>query len=195
MKHTQSSISWFSIIEVLIGIFIFTLWLVAVYAVIQSTIRMSDYNRHYSVATNLWKEQIELMRHIRDSNYDQLKPYMQMDPLWSVADPDSFFWNGFYKIYHDFTVTSNNTFPTWVENIDDITDIESYRICSDEKGRYVYCDPIDSSHTLTPLYRYIEISDVPGISEAKKIRSVVEWRSKWEHRFEVSTILTDWRRL
>ena len=194
MKHTQNNISWFSIIEVLVGIFVFTLWLVSVYAVVQSTLQMSDYNRNYIIATNLWKEQSELMRHIRDSNYTQLKPYMQMNPLWNVDSATSFFWTGSYRIYNDFDATGNQ-FTTWVDRISDITDRASYQICQDDEQRYVYCDLSNLSHTPTRFYRYIDMSNVANMPDIKKIRSVVEWRSKWEHSFEVSMILADWRRL
>ena len=195
MHQNNTNISWFSIIEVLVGIFIFTLWLVSVYAVVQSTIQMSDYNRNYIIAMNLWKEQMELMRHIRDSNYTTLKPYLQMDPLGPVNAPTSFFWTGTYKIYNDFDSSGAGNFSTQVNILSDLSDTSSYRLCLDAESRYVYCDTSNSQHISTPLYRYIEISEVPDIADARKIRSVVEWQSKWSHDFEVSMILTDWRRL
>jgi hypothetical protein len=41
---------------------------------------LNDYNKNYIIATNLAREQLELVRNIRDSNYKQIKKYNQINP-------------------------------------------------------------------------------------------------------------------
>jgi hypothetical protein len=47
---------------------------------------MNDYNKNYIVTSNLAREQIELVRNIRDSNYQQLKKYNQINPANAEYD-------------------------------------------------------------------------------------------------------------
>jgi hypothetical protein len=48
--------------------------------VVNSTLRLNDYNKNYIIGVNLAREQLELMRNIRDSNYKVLKPYDLKNP-------------------------------------------------------------------------------------------------------------------
>ena len=65
LKNTRA----FSIIEILIGMFIFTLWLISVYAIITSSVKMNEYNKNYIIASHLAREQLEILRNNRDYNY------------------------------------------------------------------------------------------------------------------------------
>ncbi len=69
----------FSILEVIVWIFIFTMWIISVYWVIVSTLKLNEYNKNYIIASHLAREQIELVRNIRDSNYKKIKKYNQID--------------------------------------------------------------------------------------------------------------------
>jgi hypothetical protein len=51
-----------------------------VYAIISSTLRVNDYNENYIIASNIAREQLELVRNIRDSNYIKIKPYNLKNP-------------------------------------------------------------------------------------------------------------------
>lgn len=95
----------FAIIEILVWIFIFSLWLVSIYAIMISTLKMNDYNSNYIIATSLAKEQIELVKNIRDTNYMNLKPFNLKNPEWmNFDDKDKFELNHYYKIENDFEV-------------------------------------------------------------------------------------------
>jgi len=71
----------FSIIEVLVGIFVFSLGLVAVFMLLSSSMTLNELNKNKILASNLAREQIELLRNIRDTNYQRLQP-------WNLINPD-----------------------------------------------------------------------------------------------------------
>jgi hypothetical protein len=41
---------------------------------------LNDYNKNYIVASNLAREQLELIRNIRDNNYKKVQIYNQINP-------------------------------------------------------------------------------------------------------------------
>jgi hypothetical protein len=43
-------------------------------------LRVNDFNENYIIASNLAREQLELVRNVRDSNYMVLKPYNLKNP-------------------------------------------------------------------------------------------------------------------
>jgi len=57
----------------MIGVFIFTLGLVAIYALLISSLNLSEYNKNAIIASQLAVEQIEIIRNIRDTNYSTLR--------------------------------------------------------------------------------------------------------------------------
>lgn len=206
--------AWFSIIELLVWIFIFSLWLISVYAVLISTLKLNDYNKNYIIAANLAREQIELFRNIRDSNYNSLHKYNQINPNWSYASVDDFFWTrSYYKIENNFS--SLATFPVLVDKIDPFWEgeseiswkMKSYRLCLDTKWRYKSVDSSSfdclSGEQITNFYRFIEIEGlkynsgwtIETIDNALKIKSKVIWNIRWYHEFQIDTIISDWKRL
>jgi hypothetical protein len=200
---------WFSIIEVMVWIFIFTLWMVWVFAIISSTLRINDYNENYIIASNLANEQLELIKNIRDSNYSVLKPYNLLNPNWNTYNPSDKFeiWIK-YIIENDYSNTS--LFPIKIDEITDFwewadklnTKMLNYNLCLDSRNRYTY-DCITSWNKKTIFYKYIEILPVQymsgwiieNIDNSFLIRSKVIWNKKWYHNFEVKSIIADWKRL
>lgn len=200
MKITKKA---FSIIEVMFWIFIFTLWLVSVYMIIDSTFRINDYNKNYIIATWLAREQVELVRNIRDSNYEQVKKY-------NIINPSSNNYNDIFLTWSYYKIENNNSnlynFPIKADLISDFWEwvseltwkMENYRLCLDSSNTYIYCN-WDTSLKKTFFYRYIYIDEVYDvnwvISDSFKIKSKVIWYRKWYHEFDVSMIITDWRRI
>jgi type II secretory pathway pseudopilin PulG len=200
----------FSIIEILVWIFIFSLWIASVYAIISSTLRINDFNKNYIIASNLAREQIEFVRNIRDSNYNILKPYNLKNPGWnSYTATDKFEYNKKYKIENNYLNTAS--FPIKVTDI--TTDFWEwewelnwkmlyYRLCIDDKNRYTY-DCTSLGNIKTKFYKYISIEKVKynevwtekEVDNAFIVKSKVIWYIKWYHEFEVKSIIADWKRL
>ncbi len=195
----------FSIIEILVWIFIFSLWLVSIYAIIISTLRINDYNSNYIVAANLAKEQIELVRNIRDSNYKTLKPYNLKNPNWSSFNQEDRFqmWH-YYKIENNFTTNEfpillddiTTWFKEWKENLNS-TSMQWYRLCLDTENKYTYNCMWDNIKT--EYYRFFYLDQVEDVNwvipNTYKITSKVIWYKRWYHEFEINSIIADWKRL
>ena len=206
MKNNKKA---FSIIEVLIGIFIFTLWMTGIYAIISSTLRVNDFNENYIIASNLAREQLELVRNVRDSNYSTLKPFNLKNPNWtSYADSDKFEFGKKYKIENDFSNTA--LFPIKIDELlgfwEWVSEINwkmlDYKLCIDNKNRYT-SDCITSWNKESNFYRFISIEEVKYnewwvdevIDNAFLLKSKVIWYQRGYHEFEVKSIITDWKRL
>ena len=193
MKNIQPFISkkGFSIIEVMIGVFIFSLGLVAIYALLISSLNLSEYNKNSIIASQLAVEQIEIIRNIRDTNYTEIRqwdtiPWLTQN-LWDLA------WV-YVKVENDFSQTwvSIEEIPSFAEWINDLTWVmQSYRLCLDN---YIYtynCAWDDIK--LTPFYRYLRIDS--QWDNSLLLTSKVIWYSRGYHEFEIQTLITDWRRL
>lgn len=204
----------FSIIEILVWILVFSLWITAVYSIISSTLRINDYNKNYIIATNLAREQIELVRNIRDSNYSEIKPYNLLNPSFddfeNIENSDKFEYDNQYKIenyystYATFPIKISNIttwFEEWVGNLL-WSSMQSYILCIDSKNRYIYCTWA-SDEIKTKFYKFIDIKKVKysdwwttkEINNSFLVTSKVIWYIRWYHEFEVKSIITDWKRL
>lgn len=198
----KKSIKWFSIIEIMIWIFIFSLWLTSVFTVLVSTLNINDYNKNFIIATNLAREQIELFRNIRDSNNKQLKKYNQINPENNQYDIVFQTWS-YYKIENTFE-GSSDTFSIKVDKLSSFWEwelelnwkMQNYRLYLDNENRYVY-EKIWNKPT--EFYRFLQIDEVKDkdwiINNSLKIKSKVIWYKRWYHEYEINTIIADWIRL
>lgn len=197
---------WLSIIEVLIWIFIFSMWLASVYVIISSSMKLNDYNKDYIIATALVKEQIELITNYRDSNYSKMQKYNQINTL--AIDYNNLFkiWS-YYKIENDYSDSAS--FPILLEEITDFWEwegeigwkMQNYKLCLDTENRYTYNCSWDNEET--SFFKYIYIDNVKysswwvdiTVENAIKIKSKVIWYKRGYHEFDTDIILTDWKRL
>lgn len=199
----------FSLIEILVWILIFSLWITSIYAIISSTLRINNYNKDYIIATNLAREQIELVRNIRDSNYKRIQKFDQINP----SNNDYFNVFAFdkkYKIENNYSTTAS--FPieviditSWFEEWEtklNWTSMQSYKICIDEKNRYSY-DCSNPDNIITQFYKYISVEKVKYnkdwleevIDDSFLLKSKVIWYKNGYHEFEIKSIIADWKRL
>lgn len=183
---------WFSIIEIIIWMFIFSLGIISVYAVISSSVRINDYNRHYIISSNLAREQLELLRNNRDYNYAKIQKFDQINPANSDFSNTLEEW--IYQIENNFSALAS--FPFSIEkkgNSYTDADKENYRLYFDETQRIYTFDDDGGNNKKTPYIKYIEISR--DQQDEIFITSKVIWESKGRHDFEIKTILTDWKQL
>jgi hypothetical protein len=92
---------------------------VAIYALISSSLRLNDFNKHSIIASNLAREQLELIKNIRDTNYVTIHKWNQINPNGTdYKNPLSFFQTGsHYTIENDFRPLAS--FPIRVKKISD----------------------------------------------------------------------------
>jgi len=197
-----------SIIEVMIAIFIFTLWLSSVFMIISSAGNINTYNKDFIIASNLAREQVELIRNIRDTNYIKFQKWNMLRPeSWNYNTVFSSSTTQLYKFENwnwiwDFHIKSS----TWAYVSDfrnalkDNTNIikEEYRLCL-ENNKYVYCN-WTFWEKKTPFYKFMKIEELKNpdnssIENSFKINSSVWWNKKWIHKIEIPSILADYKRL
>lgn len=196
------NIYWFSIIEVMIAIFIFAMGMASIFMVISSSMSVDNLNKNQIIASNLAREEIELIRNIRDSNYTTYHKWNWIPNFWNNYWTDNFFSTWFYyKIENDF---SSSDFPFKINKISNFWEwvselnwkMQNYKLYLDWDNYYNY----DNTWTGTIFYRYLYLEELKDwswvvILDAIKVKSKVIWYSKWYHEFEINTILADFNRL
>lgn len=203
--HLSQNKKAFSIIEVLVGIFVFSLWLVAIFMLLSSSMTLNELNKNKIIASNLAREQLELVFTIRDTNYQRIQP-------WNLQDPDSTDYTQVFSTGSYYTVESDRDylgFPIRLEEISSFSEwtsalstaMESYRLCIDLDNIYTY--DCGAGNTPSYFYRYLLIEELEGysgatlvpIEDAVKVTSKVIWYKNGYHEFDIKTIITDWRRI
>ncbi len=199
----------FSIIEILVWIFIFSMWIAWVYAIISSTLRVNDLNKNYIIAANLANEQIELVRNIRDSNYKKIQKYNVINPSSNNYTNVFEFWKK-YKIENNYSMSANfpievtditSWFEQWVDKLNS-SSMKSYALCIDSLNRYTH-DCNNPNNKKTMFYKYVSFDKVSykewtapkDITEAYLVTSKIIWYIRWYHEFEIKSIIADWKRL
>lgn len=202
MKKTNK---WFSIIEILIWIFIFALWLTWIFMLILSTSKMNAYSKNSIIASNLAREWIEIVRNVRDNNYLWLYNWNKMP--WNNVDSKFLTWV-YYKVENDFSnitswakIEKINDFGEWKNELNDVSwKMKNYKLYLTTDNQYTYNS--NSTNEKTYFYRYVKFEDViyeswwtPVIQTwALKLKSKVIWYNYWYHEVQLDTILTDWQR-
>lgn len=192
MKQTKT---WFSIIEVMVGIFIFTVGLVWVYALILSSMQLNDYSKNSIIASNLARESIEMVRNIRDSNFKNLEKW---DSIPGSNGASLFQTGVYFTLENDINELDHQDFELkWISNFVEgknmVPEMENYRLCLTPESLYTY--HCDANTTKTPFYRYIVFQDLPDFSaNAKKVTTKVIWNHRGYHEVQMDTILTDFLR-
>lgn len=187
---------WFSMIEILVWIVIFLFWITWVYTIIHSTLFLNDYNKNYIIWVNLAREQLELFRNVRDSNFKNTRNYLFLDNSWKKFEKDKT-----YKISNDFSPTAPTTVKVEEKKFDndyknDLSKIEDFQVCIDKTlNLYDYCKNISWDKKELRIYKFIEISEVPwyDVEKAIKVKSKVIWYSKRFSEFEVEEIFTNYK--
>lgn len=206
----RKSDKWFTIIELLVWIFIFSMGLLSIYYTIHQSLKLNDMSRDNIIASNLAREWVELIKNTRDSNYSNIHAWNLKNPLknWEVTDSEKFgLTEEYFKISNNFESTSNHTvkfeeisqFKEWN---DKLAEMEKYRLFLDSKNRYVYDNGITPNLKATPFYRYVKIEPAGyktsgGIDKAIDwviITSKVIWVHWGYHETEIKSVLTNWMR-
>lgn len=207
MKKSQKG---FTIIELLVWVFIFSMGLLSIYFTIHQSIKLNDMSRNNIIATNLAREWVELVKNTRDSNYANVHVWNAKNPLQGgeITDDDKFGkTEKHYKVYNDFTENSSNKYSVKFEEISDFTEwedklaeMEKYRLYLDSQNRYIY----NNGSTLikkTPYFRYVKIEPAKYDKEWTEINldwviitSKVIWSQRGYHETEIKSVLTNWIR-
>lgn len=204
--------SWMSIIEVIVAIFIFTMWLASIFLVITSSINLNEYWKNQIIASNLAREWLELIKNLRDSNYSNLHN-------WNVLNPNLS--QGFELetnliqtwVYYKVELNYDTIFPDFSVKLIKISDFEEgksfintkmkdYELCINDNNKYTY--NCNSNEKRSGFFRYIKFEDLKYkdstwnyivMKDAYKVISKVIWYKKGYHEINLTTILANHKRL
>lgn len=204
MNPIISSKKWFSIIEVMIGIFVFALWLTSIYMMLSGSIKMSDQSRNLIIATHLANEQLELYKNIRDSNFQKWKFWSLTNPSRAFGDTEQFEVDNYYTLQNNYSTSADFPikvekiiwFVEWVENLQDM---DMYRLYYDDLWRYTH-EKWDNAES--DFYRYLHVEEIKydndgmedTLDNAVKVTAHVVWTHGSYHATQVSTVVSDWKR-
>lgn len=192
---------WFSMIEILVWIVIFLFWITWVYTIIHSTLSLNDYNKNYIIWVNLAREQLELFRNVRDSNFKNTRNYLMYNEVWDKFQEKT------YRISNDFTDSAPTTVKVEEETAltawtYDLNSLKNFQICLDKTlNLYDYCQNISWDKKELRIYKFITIEKVTNdrnllesdLEKAVKVKSKVVWYSKKFSEFEVEEIFTNYK--
>lgn len=206
----------FTIVELMVAIIIFTIWWLSAYLLIYASITSSIKSKNEIVAANLCREQIELIKNLRDTNWLQIKTWDKLDSNIIKISPTtpsiSKLDEWFYTIENNFAEPdiSNNIFLK-INKLDwsfdgtknTIINNPAVKLCLDSKNRYTHdCTP--SVNKNTSFYSFIKIEKlktkntiIPSdldVNNAYKIISTVANTDKWYTEYNINTIITDWKK-
>jgi prepilin-type N-terminal cleavage/methylation domain-containing protein len=95
-RHSRSG---FTLVELIVGMTIFAIGLTGILALLGTTISNSSYSRHEIVVAGLLREQMELVKNIRDTN---LKNYTEWDKIFVENTATTSWSSGAYIIENNF---------------------------------------------------------------------------------------------
>ncbi len=215
-SHSRSG---FTLVELIIGITIFAIGLSAIYALLQTTMWNAAYSRHEIVVANLLREQIELVKNVRDTNIRNFLPWDNAK-IESLGLIETSFSSGVYIIENNFlyswttikpangnietspiTIKKLAVFPTLMADI-----WETTKLSINSQGIYTH-DAL--SLTGSPYAAYIRLTPIAYMdgSSLVKIENSLgkpQWytidarviiKTRWKYReYDAKSIITDWIR-
>ncbi len=195
-EATKNNKKAFTIIEVIIGIFIFSLWLVSVFMLFAQSSKMTVSSKNTIIATNLARENIELLKNLRDFNFKTHRKFDWIPNSWETYNINSDFFTWATDSYYTIENKMWWDFPVEVKKLTSW----SWQLYLTWENKYVY-EP-SSSNTETDFYRYLKFEEAKYmdwsekiIPETYKVTSIVEWKRAGGWKIEIPFILANWKRL
>lgn len=221
MQLTRTLISekWFTLVELIVGMTIFSVGMTAILALLHSTIDTAILSRHEIVTSNILREQIELVKNTRNTNLRNFTPWDSI--LLDASTPTSlrggvFIIDNDYSTKESFYNPSTGVFeknPVFMKELplgvfsNTMTPKDKFiatRLYHDDQKRLTHTitdmpTKYASFLTITPL----TINTADGIIVPKKedknqwyiLRAsvITEVRGRYIE-YDLKTIITDWKK-
>ncbi len=210
--HLKYATSGFTLIELIIGMTIFSIGLTGIYALLQTTMSTVSYSRDEIIVSGLLREQVDLVMNIRDTN---LRNFIPWDSL-RIEPPgtQTLFSSGVYMIENDFstpTVVVDSTTGHINKSTVKLSKIDLFpfsdedrwqktQIRLDTQWRYIHSETLG---TQTPYASYIRITPltVNGVEVKKDGKNqwwVIDARVLIKlggniREYDAKSMITDWQ--
>lgn len=206
--HLITNRRWFTLVELIIGMTIFVVWMTAILTLLNSAVSSSQRSKNEIIAANILREQVELVKNIRNTN-------VRSFALWS-----SWIVPNLYTIENDYSnslTTYTNGIPTsWPVKMTTSTILqtdwlkdrfEKARLYIDDKWRFTHAitstgSNIASYITITPL-QFSRPAWTPLVLEPKDRDGNNQWyildarviiNSSGFREYDLKTVITDWQK-
>lgn len=218
--HTlRYSRSWFTLIELIVGMTIFSVGMTAILALLSSTIDTSTVSRQEIIASNILREQIELIKNTRNSN---IRSFVEWDSVFTGWANPWYLTPWSYIIENDYTSTgifytpgmsTPEKSPVYMDNVTTLLSATSDIEWKFNTVRLYYDSDMRLTHTLTSsgtsYASYIIVSPLRIGSpiwpiEPKTISGKNQWfildarvitKSRTGYReYDLKTVITDWKK-
>lgn len=176
-KETKKNNKGFTLLETMIAIFVISVGLVGVAAIIFQIFASASISSNNLIASYLTQEGIEIVRSVRDGN-------------WLEERTSANLWNEGLTVCGatGFIVDYNHSYgPNQIDPVFPCYNNQFLNI--DANGFYSY-----ASGSLTRFQRRITISEGPIIGQSINVRVEIFWSERGRnHRFESQANLYNWR--
>ncbi len=213
IKHPHS---WFTLVELIVGMTIFAVGMTAILGLLHSTIDTSIASRHEIVASNLLRENIELIKNARNTNVRSFVEWSKIRTEWVAS---SSLVGGTYTVENDFSSTWVLYDAVW--NIDQspiYMKDKTIGFPADLEWRYnaarLYLDTHDRfthrvTSTGTSYASYVMVSPLIIDNAGTNIEpKTPTWKNQWYildarvitklrsgyREYDLKTVITDWKK-
>lgn len=211
--NLRRNTSGFTLVELIIGMTVFSIGLTGIYALLQTTISNASYSRDEIVAAWLLSEQMNLVSNLRDTNVRNFISWdsLYLEPPWS----ETVFSSGYYMIENNFSEAGIVIDPsTWyiAKNNIKIIKIDSMPISLEDRwnktqlrvddyGRYVHSE-LQWKNTEYASYLVVSPLVVDWIEVKKNNKNqwwIIDARTivkRWLtiREYDAKTMITDWQK-
>ncbi len=212
---TLHSRSGFTLVELIIGMTIFAVSMTAILALLSSTIDTSIASRQEIVASNILREEIELIKNLRNSNVRSFAPWDRIRTEWVAS---SSLTGAIYIVESDFSATgviydtagNIDTSPVYMKDVTlgfpSPSDLEwrflRTKLSSDAQGRFTHLSGTGTKYASYVIVSPLIIDDGGSLIEPKiawknqwytlDARVIVKWR--YYREYDLKTVITDWKK-
>ncbi|MDD5197845.1 MAG: prepilin-type N-terminal cleavage/methylation domain-containing protein [Candidatus Gracilibacteria bacterium] len=200
----------FTILELMVGIVVFTLGFLGSYLLVDSASNASIRSRDEIIGANIMRGQIELLKNLRDTNWIQFRSWNSIELARSSVETENVLQpNTYYTIANNFSAGKTIR----IEKLSLLSlskeaivqefqkDNSSIRLCIDSLGRYVHdCTGTNlktnyaSFLFLEPLVtRNILTNTLIPVDRAYKVTVFFVSLNKGYRLSDMNTLITDWK--
>ena len=197
-SNTRSALSsnqWFTLIELIIAMAVFSIGLVGAYMMLERSNFLSTSSQDEIIAYNLMRSDIEEIKNMRDTNWVALRDWNASN---EKTTPTKYLAN-----WKDYILKETLTTIAWSDKsvlslTEPVAGTDDNKLCRQSSTpRYGYCDAIYT--TPTKFRKVLKVETIwsddgsSSMPDTLKITSIVSTEIP-KRTYTLSTLITDWKR-
>ncbi|HBB27055.1 TPA: hypothetical protein DCZ36_00975 [Candidatus Gracilibacteria bacterium] len=200
----------FTILELMVGIVVFTLGFLGAYLLVDSASNASIRSRDEIIGANIMRGQIELLKNLRDTNWIQFRSWNSIELAKSSVETEKLLQpHNYYIIVNNFNIEKTIRIEKLsLSSLSKETIIQEFqknnssiRLCIDNLGRYVHDCTGTNRKTNYVSFLFLEplvtkntlVNNNIPVDRAYKVTVFFVSLDKGYRLSNMSTIITDWK--